>query len=133
MNRSAVREIVGSIEGFSKDLFALMQREALGRIQASTAQRFDKAVRSALQRKTKLDGATFGPEHAATSLDPNELERLATRILEYVTEYPGTRAEQIAKGLELAADDLVHPLKHLVTTKRIAARGDNRASEYWAL
>ncbi|NUP10010.1 MAG: hypothetical protein HOW73_28510 [Polyangiaceae bacterium] len=59
-----------------------------------------------------------------------DLDAVAARIVEYVKQHPGERAEQIKAALKLSKQDWMVPVAQLLAAKRLKARGDKRSRTY---
>jgi hypothetical protein len=61
-----------------------------------------------------------------------ELTDLTKSLLGYVKRNPGSRIEQIGKALSLSTKDLALPAKKLIAEKKLATKGQKRATTYFA-
>jgi hypothetical protein len=76
-------------------------------------------------RPARVVARTKGAKRA-----PQEIERLTSRLADYVKSNPGQRIEQIAKGMGTSTKELNLPVKKLVAEKTIKTRGQKRATQY---
>jgi hypothetical protein len=84
-------------------------------------------------------GRHAGPAKAAAGAvrrpgekrDPRDLVRLVERLADHVKGNPGQRIEQINKALGIPTKDLTLPIKKLLLSNRITAKGEKRATSYW--
>jgi hypothetical protein len=63
---------------------------------------------------------------------PEQIEKLAEKLLGYIAKNPEQRAEQIAKANGLSTGELVLPIKRLLGDKKIKASGKARGTTYTA-
>jgi hypothetical protein len=64
--------------------------------------------------------------------DPQEIERLTGRLLDYVKGHASQRIEQIAAGMNVTTKELNLPVKKLIGQKSLRTRGQKRATQYFA-
>lgn len=62
---------------------------------------------------------------------PDEIERLTSRLLDYVKSNPGQRIEQIADGMGTSTKELNLPAKKLIAGKQLKTKGQKRATQYF--
>ncbi|MDF3065595.1 MAG: hypothetical protein K0R38_1196 [Polyangiaceae bacterium] len=63
---------------------------------------------------------------------PDEIERLTSRLLDYVKGNPGQRIEQIADGMGTSTKELNLPAKKLIAGKQLKTKGQKRATQYFS-
>ncbi len=63
---------------------------------------------------------------------PDEIERLTSRLLDYIKSNPGQRIEQIADGMGTSTKELNLPAKKLIAGKQLKTKGQKRATQYFA-
>jgi hypothetical protein len=124
---AAIRE---AVESFVEQLRGLIQAAAL------------ESVQSALTGSTRTGrGLKPGPRAFPTSSKarqkgakrtPEELENLVKKLHSYLAKHPGQRIEQISKALEVPTKELSLPVKRLLTEKKIASKGQKRATTYFS-
>jgi hypothetical protein len=61
-----------------------------------------------------------------------QLDRLQTRVMEFVSANPGMRIEQINKELGTSTRDLQLPIRKLIATGALKSKGEKRATTYFA-
>jgi hypothetical protein len=61
-----------------------------------------------------------------------ELETLTDSLLKYIEKHPGSRMEQIAKGMQIPSKDLTLPLTKLKAEGHLKVKGQKRATAYFA-
>jgi hypothetical protein len=115
-------QIRARVEAFAAELSALIRESAM------------ETVRDAL-------GGGGGAGRSARALprggkgrkrDPNEIERLTGKLLDYVKSNPGQRIEQIASGMGISTRELNLPVKKLFSQKSLRTKGHKRATQYFA-
>jgi hypothetical protein len=96
---------------------------AAGRITAGKGRTEAKLpARAARAAKTKRGGRRTGAE----------LEALTGSLLKYIEKHPGSRMEQIAKGMDIPSKELNLPLTKLRAEGRLKVKGQKRATAYFA-
>ena len=63
---------------------------------------------------------------------PEELTQLTQSLVAYVKRHPGQRIEQIGKALGTSTKELALPAKKLIGEKRLATKGQKRATTYFS-
>jgi hypothetical protein len=61
-----------------------------------------------------------------------ELETLTASLLRYIEKHPGSRMEQIAKGMNVPSKELNLPLAKLRAERSLKVKGQKRATAYFA-
>jgi hypothetical protein len=61
---------------------------------------------------------------------PEEIEKLAAKLLAYIGKNPDQRAEQLARAHSVTTGELVLPIKRLLDDKKIKASGKARGTTY---
>ena len=62
----------------------------------------------------------------------SQLDRLQSRVMEFVTANPGMRIEQINKELGTSTRDLQLPIRKLIASGALKSKGEKRATTYFA-
>jgi hypothetical protein len=101
-------------------------REALYRFVDDVSQMMRLAALDTIETALGTRGAR------GAKRSPDELAALSQRLFDYVAKHPGQRIEQIAEGLGTSTRELTLPLKKLISEKRIARKGQKRATTYAA-
>lgn len=60
----------------------------------------------------------------------NQIDGLANQIHDYVASHPGQRAEQIKAALKIPSNNWGLPIKRLIDSGRLIAKGEKRATTY---
>lgn len=94
------------------------------------------AKAAAASPKTSPAKKAAAPKKAAKSgkrvrRSAEQIEAAAKRITEYVAKNPGSRAEQIKKGLSIPDNQWGLPIAMALDTKRISSKGQKRATQYF--
>jgi hypothetical protein len=76
-------------------------------------------------------GARASSREKGAKRPPQEIEKLTSKLGDYVKSNPGQRIEQIAKGMGTSTKELNLPVKKLIATKAIKTRGQKRATQYF--
>jgi predicted HTH transcriptional regulator len=61
-----------------------------------------------------------------------QLDRLQSRVMEFVAANPGMRIEQINKELGTSTRDLQLPIRKLIASGSLKSKGEKRATTYFA-
>ena len=135
MAKNSVNDRIRSrVEAFAEELSALIRdsametvREALGG--GSAPRRGARGGRAAATSAPVRGG---GRREKGQKRDPNEIERLTGRLLDYVKGNAGQRIEQIAAGMGTVTKELNLPVKKLIAQKSLKTKGQKRATQYFA-
>ena len=118
--------IRGMVEAFAADLAALLRESAVETVRAALGES------SGTSRRGRGPARSVGPSRTkGAKRPPQEIERLTTRLRDYVKANPGQRIEQIAKGLGTSTRELNLPAKKLLGQKQLRTRGEKRATKYF--
>jgi len=136
MAKNSVNDRIRSrVEAFAEELSALIRdsametvREALGGGGGGGSRRGARGGRAA-GVSAKLGNSR---REKGQKRDPNEIERLTGRLLDYVKGNAGQRIEQIAAGMGTVTKELNLPVKKLIAQKSLKTKGQKRATQYFA-
>jgi len=134
MAKNSVNDRIRSrVEAFAEELGALIRdsametvREALGG--GSAPRRGSRGGRDTSSAPVRGGGR----REKGQKRDPNEIERLTGRLLDYVKSNAGQRIEQIAAGMGTVTKELNLPVKKLLAQKSLKTKGQKRATQYFA-
>jgi len=134
MAKNSVNDrIRNRVEQFAEELSALIRdsametvREALGG--GAAPRRGGRGGRPSAA-PVKMNGAR---REKGQKRDPGEIERLTSRLLDYVKANGGQRIEQIAAGMGTVTKELNLPVKKLIAQKSLKTKGQKRATQYFA-
>ncbi|MEO6603139.1 MAG: DNA-binding protein [Polyangiaceae bacterium] len=134
MAKNSVNDRIRSrVEAFAEELSALIRdsametvREALG---AATPRRGARGGRAAAASTGPVRGSR---REKGQKRDPDEIERLTGRLLDYIKGNAGQRIEQIAAGMGTVTKELNLPVKKLIAQKSLKTKGQKRATQYFA-
>ena len=135
MAKNSVNDRIRSrVEAFAEELSALIRdsametvREALGGGGGGGARRGGRGGRVAA-----VSAKAGSRREKGQKRDPNEIERLTGRLLDYVKGNAGQRIEQIAAGMGTVTKELNLPVKKLIAQKSLKTKGQKRATQYFA-
>ncbi len=123
------QKIQSIIQNFVAELSAALAEtshsaisEALGGTALSTASTGAKRGRPAKIAKRAKGGKR----------SPDELVKLTQSLATYVKRNPGQRIEQISKALGTSTKELALPAKKLIAEKKVATKGQKRATTYFS-
>jgi hypothetical protein len=136
-------EIRDRVKAFADDLAMLVRRTALEAVQGAFAQNAPKVaapVRSApakapapapaAPRRAKSAKPAAAARRPGQKRDPRELTGLIERLADYIRTHPGQRVLEIKEALGVAATDLRFPIRKLLASGRIAAKGSKQTTTY---
>jgi len=128
------------VEQFASELADLIRESAMETVSAALAgarpSRGRGGRRSAAPVSAGRSSSSSGRGRAASrekgaKRPPDEIERLTSRLLEYVKGNPGQRIEQIADGMGTSTKELNLPAKKLIAGKQLKTKGQKRATQYF--
>jgi hypothetical protein len=102
------------------------QSGAAPAIQAGTA----KATGAKRGRPAKAAGTAKAGKRVRRSLE--QIDALAAKILQHVTQNPNQRAEAIKQALKIPAKEWALPVQKLISEGKLATKGERRATTYSA-
>lgn len=136
MANSLNDRIRARVEQFAEELSVLIResametvREALGGV-TTGGRRGGRARPPAIPPAGRILGRSRALPKGAKRA-PEEIERLTSKLHEYIKNNPGQRIEQIAEGMGTNTRELNLPAKKLIATKQIKTRGQKRATTYY--
>jgi len=129
------------VEQFASELADLIRESAMETVSAALAgarpSRGRGGRRSAAPVSAGRSSSSSSGRGRAASREkgakrpPDEIERLTSRLLEYVKGNPGQRIEQIADGMGTSTKELNLPAKKLIAGKQLKTKGQKRATQYF--
>jgi hypothetical protein len=119
-----------AVELFVEQLKDLIQRAALESVQ--TALNGGTSSRRGSQRQRSASFVAPQRHETSSKRSPAELAALIKKLHAHITKHPGLRIEKIAVGLGLPTKALVLPVKRLIGEKKLATKGQKRATVYFA-
>src|SRR3954467_5310637 len=136
MAKNTVNDRIRSrVEAFAEELSALIRdsametvRDALGGGGGGAPRRGARGGRAA----ASTPPAPARPRQKGQKRDPDEIERLTGRLLDYIKANAGQRIEQIAAGMGTVTKELNLPVKKLIAQKSLKTKGQKRATQYFA-
>lgn len=154
MQNSLKQDIQKLVDGFASDLERLVRQaavravsDALGAPAASASKpaslpaksrvRSNKKpakapAKAAAPRAAKAAKASSAGSRGKTRIRRNDsqINGLANQIHDYVASHPGQRAEQIKAALKISSGNWGLPIKRLIDSGRLVAKGEKRATTY---
>ena len=123
----AIRE---AVESFVAQLRGLIQQAALESVQTALNGNQPARRGSKPQRTAAVPGSLRSETGAKRT--PAELAALIKRLHTHIAKHPGLRIEEIGTGLGIPTKALVLPVKRLISERKIATKGQKRATVYFA-
>lgn len=106
-----------AIERFADELQALIRDEILGSL--------SKNLGGKSGSKPRLERAK------GEKRSPDALHRIELQLYQFVRRSPGLGIEAIGRELGMPTRELVLPLKKLIASKRVSAKGQKRSTKYF--
>jgi hypothetical protein len=136
MAKNSVNDRIRSrVEAFAEELSALIRDSAMETVRdalgggGSTARRGARGGRVAASAAPLRGGSR---REKGQKRDPQEIERLTSRLLDFIKNNAGQRIEQIAAGMGTVTKELNLPVKKLIAQKALKTKGQKRATQYFA-
>jgi len=128
--------IRAALDAFVTDLSSLIQEAALESVEQALAEASTIPGRSGRGARAREALSSFVSLSAnrkkGAKRTPEELEQLIKKLHGYIAKNPGQRIEQIAQGLDISTKELNLPAKKLISEKKLATKGQKRATTYFA-
>ena len=83
-------------------------------------------------KPAKAAPAAAAKRKAGQKRSPDEIARTTEKLLQYIAKNSGQRIEEIAKAIGHSTKELTLPIKKLLSDKKIAAKGEKRATRYYS-
>lgn len=136
-SKDDIKQLVDSFVG---DLEALIRRAALAAVSEAlegtrpfggrTAGNRKKAAPKAKAVIKKAPSKSSKGDRKRIRRSDEQIDELAASIHEYVVAHPGAGAEQIKGALKISKAEWLLPIKRLVDTGRVTAKGEKRNTTY---
>lgn len=121
-------EILEAVESFAEQLKDLIQRAALESVQAA----LNGGNPPPRGSKRPFAAAAPQPYETGSKRTPTELAALIKRLHSHIAKNPGLRIEKIGDNLGIPTRALVLPVKRLISQRKLATKGQKRATVYFA-
>lgn len=115
------------VSEFVENVTALARRAAVDTLTGALEDRGGRRRGGVVVDVLKGERRGKGAKRSASQLD-----RLQSRVLEFVTANPGMRIEQINKELGTSTRDLQLPIRKLIASGALKSKGEKRATTYFA-
>jgi hypothetical protein len=123
------RRIRARVDAFVVEISELVRRAAVEAVADALGAEKPSATKPA-RTKRRVTGPA-GPRSRGGKRTPKELEKLAERVLSFVSDNPGSGASEIASGIGVGTKDLVLPMKKLTAAGSVTSKGQKRATKYF--
>jgi hypothetical protein len=126
------------VEQFASELAELIRESAMETVSAALTGARPSPGRGGRRAAAPIAVARGAGRGRAASREkgakrpPDEIERLTSRLLDYVKSNPGQRIEQIADGMGTSTKELNLPAKKLISGKQLKTKGQKRATQYFS-
>ena len=131
MPSSVESDIRSRVEAFVEELTAMIRASALDLVNEALGEGGSRPGRRAGGRRAVAVAAPSARRPKGAKRDPKMLAALTDRLGDYIKKNPGNRIEQIGKALGTPTKDLALPVKKLLAAKKIATKGQKRATTYF--
>ena len=142
MTLSRYQQILAHVESFVLELDQLVRQAVMQLVEQALAQSIrDSAAARGSGRTASDKGRTGARRVTQATASPKtkkggrrtgaELETLTAGLVKYIQKHPGSRMEQIAKGMGIPSKELTLPLTKLKTEGRLKVKGQKRATAYF--
>ena len=120
------------VQGFVAQITELARRAAIDTLESAFGGRSGRGAPATVAVATNFGrvGRPRGGRGAKRS--SADLEALSERFASFVKTNPGLRIEQINKQLGTTTKDLALPIRKLIASGMIAAKGKKRSTTYFA-
>jgi hypothetical protein len=142
MTLSRYEQILAHVESFALELDQLVRQSVMELVEQALAQSIrDSGSAQGTGRARAGKGRTGAqPTRPAATANTSkggrrtgaELEELTQSLLKYIHKHPGSRMEQVAKGMDIPSKELNLPLGKLKAEGRLKTKGQKRATSYFA-
>jgi hypothetical protein len=136
MAKNSVNDRIRSrVEAFAQELSALIRDSAMETVRDALGGGGSAPRRGARGGRTATSSAPVraaGRREKGQKRDPAEIERLTSRLLDFIKSNAGQRIEQIAAGMGTVTKELNLPVKKLIAQKALKTKGQKRATQYFA-
>lgn len=130
MPSSVESDIRSRVEAFVEELTAMIRASALDLVNEALGEGGSRPGRRTAGRRAAAP-APSGRRAKGAKRDPKLLAALTDKLGDYIKKNPGNRIEQIGKALGTPTKDLALPVKKLLAAKKIATKGQKRATTYF--
>lgn len=150
VQNSLKQDIQKLVDGFASDLERLVRQaavravsDALGAPSVSAprpaalaakpqARSNKKPAKAPAKAAAPRPAKAAKPSKGKTRIRRNDsqIDALASQIHDYVASHPGQRAEQIKAALKIPSNNWGLPIKRLLDSGRLVAKGEKRATTY---
>jgi hypothetical protein len=142
MTLSRYEQILTRVESFVLELDQLVRQAVIELVEQALAQGIQDSGPARTTTRVALGKGKTAPiraSQAAPVLKAKEggrrtgaeLDALTEGLMKYIQKHPGSRMEQIAKGMQIPSKDLTLPLTKLKGEGRLKVKGQKRATAYF--
>jgi hypothetical protein len=132
MPSSVDSDIRSRVEAFVEEITTMIRTSALEVVSEALG---EGGTRPAARGRARAVATVVssGRRSKGAKRDPRMLQALTDKLGDYIKKNPGLRIEQIGKALGTPTKDLALPVKKLIAGKKIATKGQKRATTYFAM
>lgn len=133
MPSSVESDIRSRVEAFVEEITTMIRTSALEVVSEALGEGGTRpAARGRGRAVAAVAAVSSGRRAKGAKRDPRMLQALTDKLGDYIKKNPGLRIEQIGKALGTPTKDLALPVKKLIAGKKIATKGQKRATTYFA-
>jgi len=131
MPSSVESDIRSRVEAFVEEITTMIRTSALEVVSEALG---EGGTRPAARGRARAAApvVSSGRRTKGAKRDPRMLQALTDKLGDYIKKNPGLRIEQIGKALGTPTKDLALPVKKLIAGKKIATKGQKRATTYFS-
>jgi hypothetical protein len=143
MTSSRYEQIFAHVESFVLELDQLIRQAVIELVEQALGQSIadsgsPRATARGVLGKGKTAGkrvslaAPIAPAKEGGRRTGAELESAMESLLKYIEKHPGSRMEELAKGMQISSKELTLPLTKLKSEGHLKTKGQKRATTYFA-
>lgn len=123
VRKAALEAVANALKGGGEGPAAAPAKAPAKRGRPAAAAKPAKAPKAAAPAPSK--------RKAGQKRSPDEIAKTTDKLLQYIGKNSGQRIEEIAKAIGHSTKELTLPIKKLLSEKKIAAKGEKRATRYF--
>ena len=121
-------EIQALVAQFTDQLTVCVKQSALQQLQAVLG---TPTTNGGVRRGRKARVVRVGRARRGGKRTPEQVEKMAGRLIVFIKQKPGQRGEQIAKALKTDVKSMRLPMQTLLAKKKVKTKGQRRGMQYF--